>query len=106
MRSLYEKYNAPVFITENGTCDARDAFRAAFIFDHLKIVADSGLPVERYYYWTLMDNFEWAEGETARFGLVAYDFVNAIPTPRKSANFYKEIILHHGVTQEMIDEYI
>lgn len=106
MHSLYRKYKAPIFITENGTCDARDSFRTSFIFDHLKIIADSGLPVERYYYWTLMDNFEWAEGESAPFGLIAYDFNKGIPTPRKSAQFYKEIIENRGVSQDLIDRYL
>lgn len=106
MQSLYKKYQAPIFITENGTCDAKDTFRAEFIYDHLKVIADSGLPVERYYYWTLMDNFEWAEGESAPFGLIAYNFNEGTPTLRRSGEFYQEIIRHHGVSQEMIDKYL
>jgi beta-glucosidase len=69
-------------------------------------VADSGLPVERYYYWSLMDNFEWAEGETAAFGLIDCDFKTQKRTVRRSAYFYRDIIRNGGVTQQMIDTYL
>ena len=62
----YERYRVPVWITENGTCDEEDRFRSRYIYDHLleisKLCSD-GIPVERYYHWSLMDNFEWAEGD-------------------------------------------
>ncbi len=106
MRHRYKRFCAPIWITENGVCDATDRLRPRFLYDHLKQVAMSGLPVERYYHWTMLDNFELAEGESARFGLVECDFQTQQRRPRKSAYFYKEIIEHHGVTQDMIDRYL
>ena len=73
-KEIYEKYKAPVYITENGTCDNQDRFRSRFIAEHLKVLSDSDLPVERFYHWCFLDNFEWTEGESARFGLVHVDY--------------------------------
>ncbi len=105
-RKQYKKYKAPIWITENGTCDAKDSFRSAFIYDHLKQIVDENLPVERYYHWTFMDNFEWAEGESAPFGLVACDFETQVRTVLPSGHFYSEIITNREVSQTMIDHYL
>lgn len=105
-KKLYDKYRAPVFITENGTCDAADAFRSKYIYDHLYALTNSGVPVERYYHWTFIDNFEWAEGQSAPFGLVALDFNTQQRTIRPSGLFYSDIIKNHGVTQQAYDKYI
>jgi beta-glucosidase len=106
MQHRYKRFCAPIWITENGVADREDKYRCRFLYDHLKQIADSGLPVERYYHWSLMDNFEWAEGETAAFGLIGCDFRTQQRTVRRSAHFYKEIIRNHGVTQDMIDRYL
>jgi beta-glucosidase len=106
MRHRYKRFTAPIWITENGVADRDDKLRCRFLYDHLKQIADSGLPVERYYHWSLMDNFEWAEGETSAFGLIGCDFKTQVRTVRRSARFYKEIIQNHGVTQQMIDRYL
>jgi beta-glucosidase len=84
----------PIWITENGTCDAADAFRTQFIYDHLKAVSElieEGLPVERYYHWSLLDNFELLEGESGPFGLFAVNFETQERTLRKSGEFYAEL---------------
>ena len=106
LRRQYKRYRAPVYITENGTCDAKDHFRPLFICDHLKQIAESNVPVEKYYHWTLTDNFEWAEGESAPFGLFAYDFDKDEVSERKSARLYRDIITNHGLTEDMIDRYL
>lgn len=106
VKSLYEQYKAPIWITENGICDKSDRFRAAYIYSHIKQIADNHLPVERYYHWTLMDNFEWLEGESAPFGLVACDFNTQKRTMRKSGEFYSEMIKERQVSQAMIDKYL
>jgi beta-glucosidase len=83
-----------MWITENGTCDAKDAFRSQYLESHLAICAKlclEGIPVERYYHWTFMDNFEWAEGESARFGLVENDFETQRRTIRPSGRLFAEI---------------
>lgn len=105
-KEQYEKYQAPIWITENGTCDKTDQIRPAYIYDHLRQIADRKLPVERYYHWTFMDNFEWAEGESACFGLVQCDFETQKRKVRKSGRFYSELIGRRKVTSEMIARYL
>lgn len=66
---LAERYQLPVWITENGTADAAERFRCAFILDHLAEL--SRVPeVERYYHWCFVDNWEWSEGMAQKFGVV------------------------------------
>lgn len=104
-REFYEKYNAEIYITENGTCDNTDSFRARYIYEHIKALAESGLPVTRYYHWCFTDNFEWLEGESARFGLVHIDYKTQKRTVKQSGNFFTEMIANDGVTEEMYEKY-
>ena len=103
---LYSLIKRPIYITENGTCDNNDSFRCRYIYDHLKALCESGLPIERYYHWCFCDNFEWLEGERARFGLVYVDYDSQERTLKKSARFYSDIIRSRAVTQEMYDKYV
>jgi beta-glucosidase len=108
-KRYYRKYKAPIWITENGVCDNNDTYRSKFIYDHLleiSKVCEEGVPVERYYHWSLLDNFEWLEGESARFGLVHVDYETQQRTIKKSGYFYAELCENNGVTQEMIDKYL
>ena len=93
-KKYHQKYQVPIFITENGICDADDDQRSQYIIDHLAQVAklrQEGIPVQRYYHWTLMDNFEWVEGESARFGLIHCDFETQQRTIRDSGRLYAKI---------------
>ena len=101
---FHNEYKVDIYITENGTCDAKDEFRCKFIFDHLKAISTLQY-VKRYYHWTFIDNWEWAEGESARFGLVALDFETQERKIRKSGYFYSNIIKEKEITDEMIKEY-
>lgn len=96
----------PIYITENGTCDLSDSFRSRYIYDHLKALCVSKLPVKRYYHWCFNDNFEWVEGNFARFGIVHTDFETLERKVKRSGEFYSEIIKNHGVTEEMYGEYV
>ncbi len=92
---LVKKYNKPVYITENGLADAKDVKREKFIKDHLfylhKAIKE-GVDVRGYLHWSLLDNFEWAEGFAPRFGLVEIDRKNNLERKiRKSALAYAEI---------------
>ncbi len=94
VRRFHARYRKPAWITENGTCDAADAFRGEYLAAHLAVcarLAAEGVPVERYYHWTLLDNFEWAEGESAPFGLVATDFATQRRTVRPSGRLFARI---------------
>jgi len=108
-RMCYEKYQSPIFITENGVCDADDKIRAKFIYDHLKQIArliDEGIPIKRYYHWSLIDNFEWEYGESVRYGLVRNNFNTQERMVRASGRFYGEICDKKAVTQDMINRYL
>ena len=89
----------PVIITENGIADSQDALRPAFIKSHLfqlaRAIAD-GVPVEAYCHWSLLDNFEWAEGFAPRFGLYATDYRSFARTPRGSARLFQQITQANG----------
>ena len=84
----------PLFVTENGTYMQDDAQRWSFIRRHIQAVARAmtrGAPVLGYLYWSLLDNFEWAEGYGPRFGLIEVDYATQRRTPRESARKYAEI---------------
>lgn len=94
----------PIYITENGTADNQDAFRSRYIYEHLKVLCESGLPVTRYYHWCFVDNFEWNEGFTARFGLVFLNLKTMERKIKKSGEFFSRMIAENGVTEEMAEE--
>ncbi|PKQ24636.1 MAG: glycoside hydrolase family 1 protein [Actinobacteria bacterium HGW-Actinobacteria-5] len=105
-RWMHARWPGPIWITENGTADAADAFRSRYVYEHLAQIAVSDLPIERYYHWCFTDNFEWAEGEGARFGLVDLDFGTQVRTVRESGRFYADIIANHGVTDAAYDRWV
>ena len=104
--SLYEKYRAPVFVTENGTCDNTDSFRPRFIYDQLKLISECENHITRYYHWSFIDNFEWKEGESARFGIVHVNYDTQERTVKNSGKLYASIIKNGGVTEEAYDAYV
>jgi len=106
LRRIEQLHTLPIYITENGTCDNQDAFRSRFLFDHLQALCQSMLPVKRYYHWCFTDNFEWAEGESARFGLVRVDYETQKRTVKQSGSFFSEIIKQGGVTEPMYAQYV
>jgi beta-glucosidase len=103
---LYRKYGAPIFVTENGTCDNTDAFRPRFIYDQLKLISETDNAITRYYHWSFIDNFEWKEGESSRFGIVHVDYETQKRTVKDSGRLYSSIIKNGGVTDEAYDEYV
>jgi len=95
------RYRRPVFITENGICTTDDAQRARFILRHLAWVAQAiqeGIPVIGYLYWSLLDNFEWAEGYRPRFGLIEMDYPTQTRRIRPSANRFSEVCRSNHLT--------
>jgi beta-glucosidase len=94
----------PVVITENGLADADDDQRPSFLVRHLDALcraADEGVPVEAYFHWSLLDNFEWAEGYTPRFGLYAVDYKTQARTLRASGALYKKLIEAGGISNQV-----
>ncbi|MBF0217635.1 MAG: family 1 glycosylhydrolase [Candidatus Omnitrophica bacterium] len=91
----FSKYKLPILVSENGICTDDDTERSAFIRDHLGAVARAmkeGAPVIGYLYWSLLDNYEWADGYAPRFGLIGVDLKTQERTVRGSAGKYGEII--------------
>lgn len=104
-QKVYSLLPRPIYITENGTCDNMDVFRARYIAEHLQAVCASELPIERYYHWCFCDNWEWVEGFTARFGLVHVDFDTQERTVKRSGEFYRRVIAEGGVSEALYQEF-
>ena len=115
--SLGETYGEalpPLYITENGTAVADDAvagrvhdeFRIAYLDRHLRAVADAlaaGADVRGYFCWSFLDNFEWAEGFTQRFGLVYTDFETQERIPKDSFAFYRSVVTDAAATPALAE---
>ncbi len=85
----------PIEITENGVADSSDSLRPEHLMRHLWIVSEAikdGRDIRSYHHWSLMDNFEWAEGYSMRFGLYSVDFETQERILRKSGEFYRDLI--------------
>ena len=108
LRDTYPKL-PPIYITENGrACDdvltpegqVDDSDRVRYLDSHLRAVTDAidaGVDVRGYYCWSLMDNFEWAEGYAKRFGLVYVDYATQQRTPKASFSWFRSLIAdQHG----------
>jgi beta-glucosidase len=63
------------------------------------------VPVKGVYFWSLVDNFEWAEGFSARFGLIGLDLETGKRTLKSSGQLYGEICRNGAITMEMIERY-
>lgn len=107
IRYLYDRYVLPdLYITENGAADntrvengaVSDTMRLDYIATHLSVVADlidENYPLKGYFAWSLMDNFEWAEGYAMRFGLVHVDYQSQARTVKQSGHWYKALLAAH-----------
>ena len=104
--SLMRIQPKPIYITGCGVCDLSDAFRSRFIYEHLRELCRSNLPVKRFYYQSFLDGFEWSEGSYARFGLVSADGESARRTVKQSGEFYSQLIRAGRVTQELYDRFV
>ncbi|GAK51359.1 beta-glucosidase [Candidatus Moduliflexus flocculans] len=105
---VYERYGVPVMITENGLSNLdwvstdgkvhdpqRIDFLRRYLIELRRACAD-GVDVRGYFQWSILDNFEWAEGYKERFGLVHVDYQTQKRTPKDSAFWYKSIIASNG----------
>ena len=112
MHMLVEKYHVdiPIYVTENGAIqlDFGDKPKEDFLEDDeriaylekvlywLKKAIDDGIDIRGYYLWSLLDNFEWNAGTFMRYGICYTDFETLERTPKKSANWYKQVIAESG----------
>ncbi len=107
----WRRYRLPIYITENGIADAEDRQRAHYIRDHLtelhRSIAEDGADVRGYFYWSLLDNFEWADGWRPKFGLAAVDRTTMERRPRESSRYYARIVAQNGLEDdEPLGEYL
>ena len=90
----------PIYVTENGVADQGNNIREIFIKRYLYALnkaIQEGLNIRGYFYWTLMDNFEWAEGYKMKFGLYEVDFKTQARSLRKSSSLFTEMVKKPGV---------
>ncbi|MFC2030948.1 glycoside hydrolase family 1 protein [Chloroflexota bacterium] len=95
----------PIYVTENGLPDADDDQRPRFILTHLHQLhraIGEGVDVRGYYHWSFLDNFEWSEGWSLRFGLVALDQRTQARVPRRSAQVLSEIIRANAISWKLV----
>ena len=107
-RFMAKRYRLPIVVTENGTScldsmatdgHIHDASRVDFITRHvamLRSAMNAGVDIFGYFHWTLLDNFEWADGYKQRFGLIYTDFATRTRTPKDSFHHYSNVIAEKG----------
>lgn len=104
--NINQKYKPKeIFITENGSAwndliideKIKDSERIEYLQSHLDAILDAkskGVPINGYFAWSLLDNFEWAYGYEKRFGLFYVDYQTQKRTPKESAFYYRDLILN------------
>jgi len=109
-RFYYERYNKPILIAENGYAahdtpsadgmvhDAGRINYTARYLHELKRAMRDNIPVQGYFHWSLMDNFEWAEGYKPRFGLIYVDYETQCRIVKDSGRWYRTVIESKGVS--------
>jgi beta-glucosidase len=110
---LHREYTrVPIYITENGRAvydyvdpegGVDDEERVAFLDAHFRAAhaaIEQGVDLRGYMVWSLLDNFEWAEGYSKRFGIVFVDYGTQRRIPKMSARWYREVIGRNGLPEE------
>ncbi len=98
-------YNLPIIITENGIDGTNDDLRVRYLIQHIHQVwraVNFNFPVKGYFFWSLVDNFEWDRGWTQRFGLWELDVETQKRAKRPSADLYEAICRENGLSSEMV----
>ena len=105
---LYERYGLPVVITENGLASmdwvhidgkVHDTGRIDYLsryLNELRRACEDGVDVRGYFQWSIMDNFEWAQGYALRFGLVYIDYQTLARIPKDSYEWFGRVIESNG----------
>lgn len=111
---LYERYQLPIVVTENGMANSdtvrngkiHDQQRIDFLNKHIsefgRAITD-GVPALGYFLWSIMDNFEWAEGYSKRFGIIYVDYQTQKRILKDSAYWYKQVIAANGTSIQQVD---
>jgi beta-glucosidase len=110
LKRIHDDYDGvPMMITENGAAypegpgedgDVHDTRRVQYLDGHLRACHDAlaaGVDLRGYFVWSLMDNFEWAEGYAKRFGIVHVDYATQKRVLKDSAKWYRKVISANGI---------
>jgi len=101
--------NPRMYVTENGCAAMDEPDEKGFVEDYQRInyirahliaaqkAIQMGVNLQGYYYWSLLDNFEWAEGYRPRFGLCRVNYENGMRIPKKSFHWYQDVISNNGL---------
>jgi beta-glucosidase len=101
---VWREHRLPLVVTENGVADRADELRPRYLVDHLAAVASAiadGADVRGYLHWTALDNFEWAQGYSQRFGLFEVDRDTMERRPKPSAAVFARICRAGGIPDEL-----
>lgn len=111
LKVFHQKYNVdkgknmPILILENGISDGTDVIRRPYTIEHLMVLSklmEEGLPIAGYHFWTISDNWEWADGYCPRFGLANVDrnTPNLQRTLRPSFFLFRDIVKTKCIVQK------
>lgn len=101
----FSDYHKPIYITENGLASTNDDRRCRYLISYLKEIyhaIQAGANVKGYFHWSLLDNFEWADGFNPRFGLVEVDYATQKRIPRPSAYVFSQIAKDNGIAHHLM----
>jgi beta-glucosidase len=105
---MYDRYKLPIAITESGLSTRDQVFLDGKVHDAQRVdymhrvllelsrAIKDGVPISAYYAWSLLDNFEWADGYKQRFGIVYVDYQTQKRLPKDSFDWYRKVIASNG----------
>ncbi len=114
LERFHHRYRLPIYILENGIADrggdsgVDDTMRQRFLVRHVQAMWQAiaaGVDVKGFFYWSVIDNFEWAAGFGPCFGLYRTDYDTWVRTPRDSVDIYRQISVENGLTSTLWQRY-
>jgi len=90
LKEVYDRYKLPIYVTENGVADREDKYRQVWLDETVEVIQEAleyGVDLRGYMHWSLLDNFEWAEGYWPRFGLATRE-----REIKRSGYYYRDLI--------------
>jgi beta-glucosidase len=110
IRHIYRMTRCPIYITEMGVPDADDSIRPGYLAETVRAIwktCSQSFPVKGFFFWSLVDNFEWAEGYDPRFrfGLYGVDYKTQERIERRSARLYRAICGANALSAEIVRDH-
>src|SRR3989344_6782417 len=98
-------YGLPIYVTENGIATTNESKRSRYLISYLKELyhaIQAGVDVRGYFYWSLIDNFEWEKGFEPRFGLIEVNYRTMKRKMRKAALLYAKICENNSIPHNFL----